>query len=493
MWVAKYFANFRKALAITHCIMLYPNLLKKGFLVHYLLVADDSPLNLTSTRLLLEGNGYRVDTVDSGNKAVEMVRLYPNRYALVLLDYRMPDMTGADAAEKILEVSSSAYTLIYSGDPSREALKSAWKAGVVDFIERNDNLDDFLQTIANWCRKFDQTRRTLDSGSDKDEREILIASANMVGRSQALINVVQKIQSYRDNPQNCLILGETGTGKELVAQALHNPKRGKFYAINCAAYKGSTELLESELFGYQKGSFTGANQDKKGILESANGGTVFFDEVHQLSMTAQAKLLRVVQEKKVRRVGGTVEVPVDFRLIAAAKPDLNERTSDGDFLPDLYHRLNVLHIHVPPLRDRIEDIEPLITKFCKKQGELTGERKSFLIETVKRMENYSWPGNVRELEHTVYQLLADCPGDCVKPQQLDVKFFSKPDEPSSDLTLAKLKQKQMEEERKYLQLAIEKSKTKSEAARKLGVSPSTLHSLLQRAGITKQRTGAPQT
>jgi transcriptional regulator with PAS, ATPase and Fis domain len=305
----------------------------------------------------------------------------------------------------------------------------------------------------------------------------------MIGRSRALVDVARKVITYREKKQNVLILGDTGTGKELVARALHHPDGREFFAINCAAYKGNTELLEAELFGYEKGAFTGANQDKKGVLETAHGGTVFFDEIHQLALTAQAKLLRVFQERRIRRVGGAREYPVDFRLVAAAKPGFEERCESGEFLLDLYHRLAVLTIEIPPLRERVEDIEPLINHFCAKHSESTGNKRAFLLRTVDILQRYSWPGNVRELEHTVYRLLTDSPTEKISPEQLDAKFFDSRAGSAAPLTLTQLRGEHERQEIEHIQRALRESKNKFQAAKRLGVSPSTLHSIMKRAGL----------
>lgn len=451
-------------------------------MAYRILLIDDDPLNLQATRFLLERNGYSVHAAQSGAEGVEKVRKNPQEYALVIVDYQMRDMDGAETAEAIRRVNPEAYVLIYSGDSSRLAVQKTWRAGAVEFIEKEVEFETFLKTVRNWCLKYDHTYRTLNTNLPMTEKEKIIASIGMVGRSESLAELARKAVLYRENNQNVLILGDTGTGKELVARALHDSKKGPFFAINCAAYQGSTDLLESELFGYEKGAFTGANAEKKGILETANGGTVFFDEIHQLSHTAQAKLLRVFQEKKIRRVGGAKEIDVRFRLIAAAKPDLGARADRGEFLLDFYHRLNVLSLCLPRLKDRPEDIEPLVAHFCRKIAEESGVKKSFLMRTVRQLETYDWPGNVRELEHTVYRLLTESPDDKVNPEQLDAKFFSS-ETVTASLSLTELKTKHESEEKKHIETIIQSSKNKFQAAQRLGISPSTLHSIMKRFGL----------
>ena len=451
-------------------------------MAHKILLVDDDSLNIQATRFLLEDHGYLVHTAGSGTDAIEKLRKNPHAYSLVLVDYQMKDMDGARTVSALRDITPDLYVLIYSGDSSRDALKETWRAGAVEFIDKAGDVEAFLSTIKAWCHKYDQTYRTVTECGSPSDVEKAVMTIGMVGRSKALAELARKAIIYRQKDQNVLILGDTGTGKELVARALHDPERGGFYAINCAAYKGSTELLESELFGYERGAFTGATQEKKGILEAARGGTVFFDEIHQLSLTAQAKLLRVFQERRIRRVGGSKEIGVEFRLIAAAKPDIEERAEKGDFLPDLFHRLNVLSLHIPPLRERTEDIEPLVAHFCRRYTERTGEPKTFLLRAVRQMENYGWPGNVRELEHAVYRLLTDTAGDRIGPEHLDAKFFC--NTPTvKPLSLAELKSKHEQEEREHVAAMISGSRNKLQAAQRLGVSPSTLHSIMKRVGL----------
>lgn len=446
-----------------------------------ILLVDDDALTLTVTKTFLEKAGYVVETADSGEKAMATVRAKRGYFGIAIIDYRMKGRDGSETAKAILSLSPEIYILIYSGDASREALQSSWQAGAVGFIEKDSSPQLLLETVQRWMGKYHETLATLNiQAEEKDEDVALI---NMVGRSPALREASAKVKKYRESNQNVLITGETGTGKELVARALAKPNSA-FFAVSCAAYKGSSDLLESELFGYEKGAFTGADREKKGILEVANGGTVFLDEVHHLNFTAQAKLLRAFQEKKIRRVGGLKEIPVEFRLVTAAKPDLEEQVERGEFLPDLYHRLNVLSIHLPPLRERPEDIEPLVNHFCRKFSETTGVTKSLRRLVLRYFEAYSWPGNVRELENTIYRLFTDCTAEKVGPENLDAKFFANP-AASAQMTYENLKRRLENQERDYIKNIVDTSESKFQAAKKLNISPTTLHSIMQRLGLYK--------
>jgi DNA-binding NtrC family response regulator len=447
-----------------------------------ILVADDDSLVLRSTELLLQQNGFVFESATSGDEAIQLVTEKPDYFAVALIDYRMDGKSGSETVSALLAACPKLYILIYSGDDSREAIQSTWQAGAVGFIEKGSSAQRLLEELNSWCAKYAETHAVIESAGVRGASGDFIESLGMVGRSEALREVARKVERYRGESRNVLLLGETGTGKELIAKALHDGSKGEFIAVNCAVYRGTTELLESELFGHERGAFTGADKEKKGIFESAAGGTVFLDEVCCVSLSAQAKLLRVCQEKKIRRVGGTSEYAVDFRLITASKPDIEKKSETGEFLADLFHRLNVLAITIPPLSQRTEDIEPLARFFCKKHQGSTGEKKTLKLKTVRYLEKYGWPGNVRELENTIYRLLTDSNAKEVGPEGLDAKFFS-PAPAFGTLTYEAIKERQKKEERDYITRLLAASKSKQQVAQRLGVSPTTLHSIMQRVGL----------
>ncbi len=447
-----------------------------------ILIADDDNLILSALKCLLTRENYEVDVARTADETLQQIKEHGNEYACVILDYHFGELKGPEVIKKIREIQPNLYILIHSGDFSRDVLKETWRAGATAFLEKS--VGDFgvhLETIRNWCQKYEETQRALNSFQRVLEHDFL-PELNMIGVAPSMKEIDSRIKRYRQSKQNILILGETGTGKELVARALHQGNPDSFFAVNCAAYKSNTELLESELFGYEKGAFTGATSEKKGILEICNGGTIFLDEIHHLSLTAQAKLLRVCQDKKIRRVGGSKEIQVEFKLITAAKPDLESICDQGLFLNDLYHRLNILLIKIPALRERKEDIDPLAAYFCRKHFESTGEKKTLLMRTVRQLKTYSWPGNVRELENTIYRLLTDSNSTVIEPEQLDAKFFSN-GEYTSPASFLSLKEKHSLEEKKYIESVLNESKNKMEAANKLQISPSTLHSIMKRLGM----------
>lgn len=315
---------------------------------------------------------------------------------------------------------------------------------------------------------------------DMEKNEKWIASINMVGRSDALAEIARKVHVYRQHTRNVLVLGESGTGKELVAKALST--QGVFRAVNCASYRANPTLLESALFGHMKGAFTGAGRDRKGVFEEANGGTVFLDEIPHLSADVQVSILRAIQEKKVTRIGSALEHPVSFRLVAAAKPDLEALVDRGEFRLDLYYRIRGATLLIPPLRERAEDIEPLVHYFTNKWMADNQRQKCLSPRTIRHLERYGWPGNVRELENTVYDLLDLSPSSEIQPQELDpIRFPPLPQAAAGSLCL---RTKVFQVEREHITMVLKSSRSVREAARRMAISPQKLLRLLKKHGMT---------
>jgi DNA-binding NtrC family response regulator len=308
-------------------------------------------------------------------------------------------------------------------------------------------------------------------------------SMGLVGTSPMLYEVARKIAIFRQTPRNVLILGESGTGKELVARALH--QAGAFRAVNCASFRANPVLLESTLFGHVKGSFTGAERDRKGVFEEVEGGIVFLDEINHLSSDVQVSILRTIQEKVVTRIGSTAERPVKFRLIAAAKPDLELEVEKGHFRLDLYYRIRSATILVPPLRDRTEDVGPLVDHFCQRWCESTGKQKSFSARAIRSLEQYPWPGNVRELENIVYELLDLTATSKIGPDDLDPRFFSQKRVHPLPGQLS-LRRRIGEVERSHIRAVLQNSRSLREAARKMEISPPSLIRLMRKHGLQRE-------
>jgi len=298
-----------------------------------------------------------------------------------------------------------------------------------------------------------------------------------------MIKIANLAKRFRPMDEPALITGETGTGKELIARALHDPSKGQFFAVNCAAF-ASSSLIEAELFGYEKGSFTGAMNKKIGILEIANRGTVFLDELHHLSPAAQAAILRAIREKKIRRVGGDQELPIHCRIIAATKPDVHQKATTGEFLADLYFRLKMLLIEIPPLRERKEDIPLLIQHFCNDFNRKNGTNKKFLVRTVRALEEYSWPGNIGELQGLVVNLLASTNKTTIEPTDLNLGVEQTIDElEKAGYTLEDFENRQLREKCKFIESVLRSSESRRHAAKRLGVSESTLRGHLDRTRV----------
>lgn len=451
-----------------------------------ILVVDDDLDNLRPTCALLEQWGYAVESAASGTQGVSMGST--GDYAVILMDYRMPHLSGAEAAIEIKKRNDESVIIMYSCDETREALKDAIRADVMDFVDKNEDLNKFRAILEDACRRYDETQRILKPRSSSPATEELISSVGMIGRSQSLAEVARKIIRYKNRKDTVLILGPTGTGKEKVARALHTGDPDKFKVVDCTVYRDKAQLLEAELYGSEKGAYTNATARRIGIIEAARGGTVFFDELHQLSLDAQTKLLRAFQEKKIRRVGGQDEYSVDFRIIAAAQSDLEERVAAGTFLPDLFHRLNILRIEVPSLQERPEDIEPLIAHFCDGYNKENGQKKRFLMQTVRHMESHPWPGNIRDMKNLIYRILTDSPSDTIRPEDLGPNFKSEVSKIEISAFSA-LKHRHESEIRDVLTEAMRTSKTAAQAAERLGMPATTLYSMLNKYGLRKECVG----
>jgi DNA-binding NtrC family response regulator len=364
-----------------------------------LLVIDDEPNILTTLRRALDLEGYGVEVAGSGPIGLE--KLAECDIDLVLLDVAMPEMNGLDVLRRIREAHPDVSTIMMSGNATIETAVQATKLGAHDFVEKPLSTDKLLITIQN----------ALSYARLSRENAHLAAQArgefSMIGSGAAMHAIFDKIAKTAPTTGRVLITGENGTGKELVARAIHDhSKRAKapFIKLNCAAIP--SELIESELFGHEKGAFTGATQQRRGKFELADGGTLFLDEVGDMNPGAQAKVLRVLQEGEFERVGGDVTIKTDVRVIAATNKDLPEEIAQNRFREDLFYRLNVVPIELPPLRSRREDIRELAEHFLAVLCEANGRRPKRLVSgAVTLLMQYDWPGNVRELRNSLERLV----------------------------------------------------------------------------------------
>ena len=365
-----------------------------------ILVVDDEKSQREILEMILGGEGYDVTTAASGEAALKFAK--DRRFDLALTDLKMTGMDGIELLQQLLAYDSSIIVILLTAHGSIESAKEALRRGAFDYLEKPYDKSALLETIDRALVKLD----AIDS-------EIISASPKMETVKKMILKVARSNSTV-------LVRGESGTGKELIARAVHNqsPRSAEmFQAVNCAAI--NENLLESELFGHEKGSFTGAHAEKKGLFEIADRGTLFLDEIAELDVGIQAKLLRALQERKIRRVGGTHEINVDVRVIAATNRDLRAMVSDGRFRDDLYYRINVLSIDVPPLRERREDIPVLIEYFLKKHTKNTARLvRGLTPETKKLMNEYSWPGNVRQLESAIERAILLSEGDLITQEDL---------------------------------------------------------------------------
>jgi two-component system, NtrC family, nitrogen regulation response regulator NtrX len=377
-----------------------------------ILVVDDEAEIRRSLRMILEYEGYEVIEASSGPEGVTLAeRESPD---LVFLDIKMPGMDGLEALQRMRAVNEALPVVIVSGHGTVSTAVEATKAGAFDFIEKPLASERVLVTIRN---ALDQTRLRDENRSLKRAVEV---RHQMVGESPALRQVWDAIKRAAPTNATVLLLGESGAGKELVARSIHRNSlrsRERFVQVNCAAIP--EELIESELFGHEKGSFTGATEKQIGKFEQADRGTIFLDEVGDMSAKTQAKVLRVLQEGEVERLGSARTIKVDVRVIAATNKDLEQEIEKGTFREDLYFRLSVIPIRVPPLRDRREDIPPLVRHFVDLFSRDNNRRpQRFTQAALEFMQKARWKGNVRELKNTVERLLIMTPGDVIDVDDL---------------------------------------------------------------------------
>ena len=365
-----------------------------------ILVTDDEKSIRNTLREILEFEGYQVEEAENGRQAIEKVKSEP--IDLMILDIKMKGMDGIEVLEKSKEIKAELPIIMISGHGTIKIAVEATKIGAFDFIEKPPDLNRLLISVRNALSQNELVEENRRIRTELNEvRE-------MVGQSSALDKVRKTIEKVAPSTSRVLITGENGTGKELVAKWIHEKSKRaskKLVNVNCAAIP--SELLESELFGHEKGAFTGAFEQRVGKFEQADGGTLFLDEIGDMSLDAQAKVLRALQENVIVRVGGSEQIKVDVRVLSATNKDLSKEIEQKNFRRDLFHRINVIPIHMPPLRERREDI-PLLAKFFLKQlagQEIVYSGKSFTEDALEELKNQSWPGNIRELRNAVERMV----------------------------------------------------------------------------------------
>ncbi len=381
-----------------------------------ILVVDDESSIRRTLKDILEFEKHHVELASNGQEALDFVN--DEDFDAVLLDIKMPEMDGMEVLEKIMQIKDIPVVMI-SGHGTIETAVEALKKGAYDFIVKPPDLNRLLITVRNAIDKSDLVTQTRQLKKEVDKKY------EIVGESEKIVELKEMIERVAPTTARVLIEGENGTGKELVARQIHEQStrsKSPFIEVNCAAIP--SELIESQLFGHEKGSFTSAVKQRKGDFELANGGTLFLDEIGDMSLSAQAKVLRALQENKIVRVGGEKEIFVDVRVVAATNKDIKEEIKNGKFREDLYHRLSVIIMVVPPLRERKSDIPLLVNHFIKQISEAQGKTPIVIEDkAIKQLEELLWSGNVRELHNVVERLLILCTNEITV---VDIERYVKP-------------------------------------------------------------------
>lgn len=450
---------------------------------HTILVVDDDTAHRTMLKTLIREWGYEIREADDGETAIAAVR--EEAFDIVLMDIKMIRMSGLEALPHIKSFNPAIPVIIMTAYSSVETAVDALKSGAWDYLIKPLDFEKLKLTL----------RRALEHSGLVEENKRLKASlmdqfdpGRIIGQSPAIVRLTEIIAQVAPSEATVLISGESGTGKELVASAIHynSPRReGALVKINCAAITDT--LLESELFGHEKGAFTGADRRKEGKFVQASGGTLFLDEIGEMPLTMQAKLLRVLQEREITRVGGEAVISVDVRVVAATNRDLAASVKNGEFREDLYYRLNVVELNLPPLRERRDDIPLLASRFMASFAEKNRKTiKGFTPRAMDILVRYDWPGNVRELMNMIERAVVLSRSEWLEETDFPIRLTAEqqqyripetaeyPDEPLDEI-----------EKRAITVMLGRTDGNKSEAARRLGITRKTLHKKLKEYGITE--------
>jgi two-component system response regulator HydG len=446
------------------------------------LVVDDDPAHRTMLRTLLTGWGYGIKEADDGAGAIAMV--HEHAFDLILMDIRMVKVSGLQALVEIKAFNPAIPVIIMTAYSSVESAVDAMKNGAYDYLTKPLDFDELRLTM----------ERAMEHSQLREENRLLretlgahFDTQHIIGRSPAMVRLMETVAQVAPTEATVLITGESGTGKEMIAGAIHfnSPRKdGPFVKINCAAI--TETLLESELFGHEKGAFTGAYKKKEGRFRQAHGGTLFLDEVSEMSLAMQVKLLRVLQDREITRVGGEEVINVDVRIIAATNKDLPKEIEAGRFRDDLYYRLNVVAIAMPPLRERREDIPLLAQHFLEQFSERNRKQiKGFTPQAMDRLLRHEWPGNVRELMNAVERAVVLARTDYL--DEGEFPLVPGEDKPEGEVPLEEAVSLDLPldevEKTTILRMLAHTNGNKSEAARRLGITRRTLHKKLKAYGV----------
>jgi len=384
-----------------------------------ILIVDDEKGQRDILNVILAKEGYDVVDVPGVREALQ--KLDKREFDLILTDLKMQGESGLDLLEKVLAEDSQQCVILMTAHGSVDSAVEAMKKGAFDYLEKPLERDNLILTLR---RAFERIGLMRENRVLQKRVEAIQTIPSMLGEHPKMREVFRVVTKIAATTSTVLIVGESGTGKELVARAIHDGSQRRekpFMAINCAAIPDT--LIESELFGHEKGSFTGANAREIGIFEAANGGTVFLDEIGEMNVAMQAKLLRAIQEKEVRRVGGKVNVPLDVRILSATNKELEQEIKHGSFREDLFYRLNVIRINLPPLRERGNDVKTLAEYFVKKYSQASGIAVAGISKpALKLLMNYTWPGNVRQLESVIERSVLMAESNYIEPADLSAEI-----------------------------------------------------------------------
>ncbi|MCS7203502.1 MAG: sigma-54 dependent transcriptional regulator [Thermodesulfovibrio sp.] len=445
-----------------------------------ILIVDDEVGICETLSDILEDEGYKTLTVQDAETALSIIE--KEEVDLILLDIWLPKMSGMEALQKIKEKDSDISIIMISGHGNIETAVKAVKLGAFDFLEKPLSADRVVLTVEK-ALEFKKLKK-----ENIKLRSSLQKKFELIGNSSAIKRIKNQIQLVAKGDSRILILGESGTGKELVARMIHSLSRrseAPFVEVNCAAIP--QELIESELFGHEKGAFTGAIEKKIGKFEMANGGTLFFDEIGDMSLLTQAKLLRVIETQKFQRVGGTRDITVDVRILSATNKDLVEEIKKGNFREDLYYRLSVVPIYIPPLRERKEDIPELVSYFVEEFHRQKGwKKKIFQPDAIKTLQQYDWPGNVRELKNVIERAMIMCEDEIITAKDIqEIGITRQSQRDLSYFTIQTLKEAKDAFERDFILKKLrENNWNMTKTAEAIGIERSNLYKKIKALGIT---------
>jgi DNA-binding NtrC family response regulator len=438
-------------------------------MAHSILIVDDEEIIRSTLEEFLTGRGYEVLTAATAEEALEAIGRRP--VDLAICDVQLPGMDGIELLDRLLKVNPECFVLVITAYATVESAVEAFKAGAHDYLMKPVLFDDLLHKIEHLFeyRQLFQENQTLrrELGRERSFDDI-------VGSSNAMQKIFESVRKVAQTKSNVLLIGESGTGKELIARAIHDAsdeRDEKFVAVNCAAIP--TELLESQLFGHRRGAFTGAEHDRPGLFVAAGQGTIFLDEITELTIPVQAKLLRAIEQKEILPVGADEPISVDPRIVAATNRDVQQEVAEGRFREDLYYRLNVVSIRIPPLRERPEDVPELADFLLAKHARRLGRPvKRMADQTMRLLLAYPWKGNVRELDNALERAVIMCDGDCLTPGDLPPHIAgAAPTVPDGENLRTALRHY----ERFHIARMLEKCPDKKEAAVRLGLGLSSLY------------------